>query len=220
MDRKYVIGNKYVVRMEAKYIIRRILFLVLLFATIICAFNRVSNNFVSKSIMTDNCYADEFVVATNLSEVSIIEETIEIGTVEAKAEVKEVISDDLYWLSKIVYAESRGEDDKGQQLVAEVVINRLNHPNFPDTIKDIIFEGNGKQFQPVVDGSINLEPDERAIANARKVLEDGPTLTTEDILYFHSKSLGKGKVGTKWWKGVYTAFVHDGHVFAKEIPEN
>lgn len=129
----------------------------------------------------------------------------------------EKFDEDLYWLSRIVYAEARGEDDKGQQMVAEVIINRVNSPLFKENnIYDVIFAGNGKQFTPVANGKIHMEPDEKAIKNARIVLENGPTLTTEDILYFHGVKLGKNKIGTKWWGNVKTAFIHGGHVFASQ----
>lgn len=133
-------------------------------------------------------------------------------------EKTEKISNTLYWLAKITFAEAEGEDDKGQQLVAEVVLNRVNSKYFPDDVKSVIFQGNGEQFQPVKDGRINLEPDERAIENARKVLDGEVDLINDDILYFSATSLGNTKVGSVWWKGVVTVFVHGGHVFAKQLP--
>lgn len=43
-------------------------------------------------------------------------------------------------LARIIYAESRGEPYDGQVAVGAVVINRVNHPNFPDTISEVIFQ--------------------------------------------------------------------------------
>ena len=34
----------------------------------------------------------------------------------------------------------------------DVIINRVRRKDFPDTITDVIFQGNGQQFQPVMDG--------------------------------------------------------------------
>ena len=36
--------------------------------------------------------------------------------------------------------------------VANVIINRVKHPYFPNTVTDVVFQGNGKQFSPVADG--------------------------------------------------------------------
>jgi len=160
-------------------------------------------------------------VNQNIKEVTAeIKQDIKMTTkVEPKIEQEQQISDDLYWLSKIVYAESRGEDDKGQQMVAEVIMNRVQNPNFPKTIKAVIFEGDGKQFEPVKNGSINQEPDARAISNARKVLEKKANLIGDNILYFHATRLGNMNKGNQWWDGVITEFVHGGHVFAKDLSE-
>ena len=70
---------------------------------------------------------------------------------------------ELQALYRIVYAEARGEGIKGMTLVANVIFNRLNHPNFPNDIIGVIFQGatsnsNGAvQFAPTVDGSFFLD---------------------------------------------------------------
>ena len=94
--------------------------------------------------------------------------------------------DDLYWLAKIVFAEAGEDIDLGQQAVANVVLNRVKSPNFPNTIYDVIWQqtaGGVWQFSPCGDGRINLEPDERAYENARLVLE-GLRVLPDDVLYF------------------------------------
>jgi spore germination cell wall hydrolase CwlJ-like protein len=100
--------------------------------------------------------------------------------------------DDLYWLAKIVYAEAGEDIDLGQQAVANVVLNRVESPNFPNTIYDVIWQqtaGGVWQFSPCGDGRINLEPDERTIKNARLVLE-GLRILPEDVLYFYMPTEG------------------------------
>ena len=47
---------------------------------------------------------------------------------------------DLYWLSRIISAESRGESLHGQIAVGNVVLNRVESPDFPDTIPGVIFD--------------------------------------------------------------------------------
>ena len=99
--------------------------------------------------------------------------------------------DDLYWLAKIIYAEAGYDTDAGQQAVANVVLNRVISPDFPDTIYDVIWQKTGSvwQFSPCGDGRINLEPDERAYENARLVLE-GLRVLPEDVLYFYMPTEG------------------------------
>ena len=67
---------------------------------------------------------------------------------------------DLQILANAVYGESRGEPYEGQVAVAAVILNRLESPEFPDTISEIIFQP--LAFTAVADGQIWLAPNERA----------------------------------------------------------
>lgn len=101
------------------------------------------------------------------------------------AEIKTYSDEDLLYLAKIVQNEA-GSDyctDEHQRYVASVVINRVNSSRFPgDTILDIALCGYG-DGQPVQydyslfgggrEGFWSIVPSERAIENARYVLENG-----------------------------------------------
>jgi len=76
--------------------------------------------------------------------------------------------EDLYWLSRAVHGEARGEIYTGQVAVAAVIINRLQSPQFPDTIKGVIFEQ--LAFTAVADGQIYLKPNATALKAAREAL--------------------------------------------------
>jgi len=52
-------------------------------------------------------------------------------------------------LGWITYWEARGEPFEGQVAVAAVVLNRVRHPDFPNTIREVIFQRG--QFQPVAE---------------------------------------------------------------------
>ncbi|MEG0259025.1 MAG: spore cortex-lytic enzyme [Lysinibacillus sp.] len=67
---------------------------------------------------------------------------------------------DLQLLANAVYGEARGEPYEGQVAVAAVILNRLEHPDFPNTISEIIFQP--LAFTAVADGQIWLVPNERA----------------------------------------------------------
>ena len=85
--------------------------------------------------------------------------------------------DDIYWLSRLVYAEVGADwmPDELQHQVASVVLNRVAHDYYADTVKDVIFEKiNGVyQYQPARSGSIKRNPNERAVRNALYVLING-----------------------------------------------
>lgn len=78
-------------------------------------------------------------------------------------------SDDLYWMSHIIYAESGGEPFEGKIAVGTVVMNRVNNSRFPSTIHDVIFQKN--QFSPVASGSIDKTPNAESIVAAKIALE-------------------------------------------------
>lgn len=56
-----------------------------------------------------------------------------------------------------MYHEARGEGAVGMQMVGEVTLNRVNRPEFPDTICDVIYQRS--QFS-WVRGKKNHHPDE------------------------------------------------------------
>lgn len=97
-------------------------------------------------------------------------------------------SEDLYWLSRIISAESRGEPFEGQIAVGNVVLNRVASPDFPDTIYDVIFDERwGGQFAPVRNGSIWNEPAESSVLAARLCLAGATTAAAS--LYFIAPNL-------------------------------
>lgn len=72
------------------------------------------------------------------------------GSVEAGTPAQPVYqatAADRHLLAWITYWEARGEPFEGQVAVAAVVLNRVRHPEFPNTIRGVIFERG--QFQPV-----------------------------------------------------------------------
>lgn len=92
--------------------------------------------------------------------------------------------DDLYWLSKIINAESEGESLAGKIAVGNVVLNRVESKDFPNTIYEVIFDKTGGvQFTPTANGSIYKEPNEESIIAAKICLENYK-LSNKNILFF------------------------------------
>lgn len=79
--------------------------------------------------------------------------------------------EDLYWLSRIIHAESAGEPMIGKIAVANVVLNRVESPLFDNTIYDVVFDRKyGIQFTPTVNGAIYNTPAGDSIVAAKRAL--------------------------------------------------
>lgn len=102
------------------------------------------------------------------------------------------ISNDVYFLAKIIHAEARGESLLGQVAVGAVVLNRVKSRDFPNTIYEVIVEKTGPyyQFEAVQNGSFfRLEPDTNAITAAKRAL--GGEDPTKGALFFHNPTISK-----------------------------
>lgn len=92
-------------------------------------------------------------------------------------------SDAVYWLSRIISAEAKGEPLRGKIAVGNVILNRVRSSAFPNTIYGVIFDKKfGVQFTPAANGTIYAAPTEESIIAAKICLE-GYTVST-GILYF------------------------------------
>ena len=85
-------------------------------------------------------------------------------------------------LARLVSAEAKGESYAGKVAVATVVLNRLSHPDFPNTVREVIYqvESGHYAFTPVQNGAINQAAD----ADSKKAVNEA--------LAFRGK--GKGSV--------------------------
>ena len=101
--------------------------------------------------------------------------------------------EDIYWLARIVYAESRGESDAGKLAVANVILNRVKHSQFPNTIYGVIFDRKyGVQYTPTVNGAIYNTPNTASIMAAKRALHGENNVGGS--LYFYNPRIA----GTNW----------------------
>lgn len=120
--------------------------------------------------------------------------------------------EDLYWLAKIIHAESRGEPFEGQVAVGAVILSRVKHSDFPNSIYGVIYDkwdGKYYQFSPVQDGSINLEPNDTALRAAKQALNGVDP--SGGALYFYNPE----KSTSKWIFSRPVIKRIGKHVFAK-----
>ncbi len=66
-------------------------------------------------------------------------------------------AEEIETLASIIHAEARGETFQGKVAVGAVILNRVYHPNFPNTVDGVVYQSG--QFKPVENGMIDLRPD-------------------------------------------------------------
>jgi N-acetylmuramoyl-L-alanine amidase len=94
-------------------------------------------------------------------------------------------SDAVYWLARIIHAESMSEPLKGKIAVGNVILNRVQDPGFPDTIYGVIFDSRwGGQFEPVKNGTIYNTPSSDSILAAKLCL-DGATVAGNSLFFLN-----------------------------------
>ena len=109
-------------------------------------------------------------------------------TGEVALSTPEDTHDQLYWLSRIISAESQGECWEGKIAVGNVVLNRVASPDFPDTIYGVIFDERwGGQFEPVRNGTVYNDPTPESIRAAKACLEGANVVGNS--LYFLAPEL-------------------------------
>lgn len=111
-------------------------------------------------------------------------------------------------LARLVRAEAQTETFEGKVAVACVVLNRVEHPQFPDSVKDVIYQDG--QFQPVQNGAINKPADEESIRAVNAALTEQRELAS-GALFFYNPAIAT----SRWLDSRETTIVIDSHVFKK-----
>lgn len=135
-------------------------------------------------------------------------------------------TDDVMLVAKLISHEAKGQSSKGMAAVAEVVINRINTPLYPDTVHDVIYQRG--QFSHI-SGLKKENPTTEMIIIADLVLNyDYRVFNDPSVLYFRNSKKTNGfssNVRKDWGKFEYTTCIDD-HAFysdktvatAKDIP--
>ena len=116
--------------------------------------------------------------------------------------------DEVYWLSKIISAESAGESLIGQIAVGDVILNRVKSPLYPNTIYGVIFDRKyGVQFSPILDGSIYKDPTYTATLAAKICLEG--TSLSDNAMFFLNPRVAQSNWIVKSREYAYSIGGHD-----------
>ena len=109
---------------------------------------------------------------------------ISVGTIPQATE------SNIYLLARIISAEARGESYTGQVAVGAVVLNRVEHPSFPDTISGVIYQKGA--FTAVTDGQFD-QPIASSAYNAARDALNGWDPSGGAIYYYNPD-----KTSNKW----------------------
>ena len=92
---------------------------------------------------------------------------------------------DIYLMSQVVYAESKGEPYEGKVAVASVILNRALNSGFPNTIEGVIYQP--RAFSCIVDGQINVEPTQECFDAVYDALSGNDP--TGDAVFFYNPDI-------------------------------
>ena len=156
----------------------------------------------------------------NKPKIDIIKKESDAKTAEKKTETvkqepeKPAVSisnqeKDLF--ARLVEAEAKGESYEGKLAVATVVLNRVDSPQFPNTVTGVIKQvvGDVYAFSPVQNGEINKP----ASDDSKRAVEEALTRTDRlsDSLYFYNPKI----TSDKWIRTRTVVKTIGHHVFAK-----
>ncbi len=110
-------------------------------------------------------------------------------------------------IAKFISAEARGESYKGQVAVGAVILNRVKHASFPDTVSGVVYQ-NGA-FDCVYNGQIN-QPTTETAKKAAKDAINGWDPSGGAIYYYNPKT-----AKSDWIKSRPVVSVIGNHVFCK-----
>ena len=131
-------------------------------------------------------------------------------TAQKPAAVEQISQADLQCLSEALYFEARGEGAQGQRAVAEVILNRVDHPRFPKTVCGVVNQrgqftyNKGRRMSNAAAAARSRQIAADALAGAPRELTSGAT-------YFHTTNVRPG------WSKRFTRTTKIGsHVFYRQ----
>lgn len=116
-------------------------------------------------------------------------------------------SNDVYLLAKVIAAEGRGEPYTGQVAIGAVVLNRVSHSSFPDSIAGVIYQPGA--FSAVTDSNWKVEPTAESKKAARDAI-NGWDPSGGAIYYYNPR-----KTSNKWIRTRPVITTIGAHLFCK-----
>lgn len=125
--------------------------------------------------------------------------TVSRGTSTSRSSSRNYSDEDLLWLARIIEAEASGESYEGKVAVGNVILNRVDSKEFPNTIYGVIFEyyKNIPQFSPVAEGTIYNKPSADSIKAAKDALNGARPVGNATYFFNPAKAAGTWIVKNK-----------------------
>lgn len=120
-----------------------------------------------------------------------------IGVCTHQITYSENLEKEQMCMARNMYFESRGETDSGNLAVAQVTLNRVKHPNYPNSVCGVVYQRNrrGCQFSWTCAKNMIIKDKrlwERSKRLAKVALTNGvahPKLKKSNALYYHHKAI-------------------------------
>ncbi len=114
---------------------------------------------------------------------------------------------DYTLLAKVISAEARGESYEGQVAVGAVILNRVEHPSFPNTISGVVYQPGA--FTCMTDGNINQAVEDSAYRAAQDAINGWDP--SGGAIYYYNPA----KTKNQWIKSRPQVTTIGKHVFCK-----
>lgn len=139
------------------------------------------------------------------------QETIQENIVAQSEPAMNITDEEKDLFARLVEAEAKGEPYEGKVAVAEVVLNRVQSPEFPDTVTGVVTEvvGNSYAFSPVQNGEINKPASDEAKQAVNEALTSDDHLN--EAVYFYNPEIATDS----WIRTREVVTTIGDHTFAK-----
>lgn len=122
--------------------------------------------------------------------------------------VAESRNDDAELLARVISAEARGESYTGQVAVGAVILNRVSHPSFPNTVAGVVYQPGA--FTCMTDGQINQPIADSARQAAQDALNGWDP--TGGAIYYYNPA----KTSNAWMRSLPVLTTIGAHIFCSE----
>ena len=95
-------------------------------------------------------------------------ETLKVLGIESASNAVTADQSEVNLLARMISAEGRGEPYEGQVAIGAVIVNRMSHPSFPDTLAGVLYQDGA--FTALVDGQFNEPIADSAYSAARDAI--------------------------------------------------
>lgn len=168
------------------------------------------SSFLAIFILTSTNYQVEHKIVVPAKIIDTETQPIKYVEIITLEEQQEEIRNEIYYgeleeLALLVQAEAGNQDELGKRYVADCVLNRVEDPDFPDNIHDVIYQTNPTQFSPTTDGGIEKAGYTITEDVFQIVLEEVEQKTNTEVVYFRTQ---------RYSSSGHPAFKHGDHYFS------